>query len=94
MHLAPNAEGFRPQKTHRWPQLLSTFRANTCCPTRAAARIICSVCFRPDAFAGAPGDLLLEGDAPPEGRYYQHAPRPGVSVIGARLLELASGGPR
>jgi hypothetical protein len=25
--------------------------------------------------------------------YYQHEPRPGVSVIGARLLELASGGP-
>ena len=45
MRLAPNAEGFNPQKTHRWPQLLSTFRANTCCPTRAAAWIICSVCF-------------------------------------------------
>ncbi len=26
--------------------------------------------------------------------YYQHEPRPGVSVIGARLLELASGGSR
>ncbi len=26
--------------------------------------------------------------------YYQHEPRPGVSVIGARLLELASGGRR
>ena len=26
--------------------------------------------------------------------YYQHEPRPGVSVIGDRLLELASGGPR
>jgi hypothetical protein len=43
--LAPNAEGFSPQKTHRSPQLLSTFRANTFCPTRAAARITCSVCF-------------------------------------------------
>ena len=38
-------EGFSPQKTHRLPQLLSTSTANTCCPTRAAARIICSVCF-------------------------------------------------
>jgi len=26
--------------------------------------------------------------------YYQHEPRPGVSVIAARLLELASGGRR
>ena len=26
--------------------------------------------------------------------YYQHEPRPGVSVIGARLPELASGSPR
>jgi len=26
--------------------------------------------------------------------YYQHEPRPGVSVIGARLVELASGGRR
>ena len=26
--------------------------------------------------------------------YYQHEPRPGVTVIGDRLLELASGGPR
>ena len=26
--------------------------------------------------------------------YYQHEPRPGVSVIGARLLELASSGRR
>ena len=26
--------------------------------------------------------------------YYQHEPRPGVSVIGARLMELASGGRR
>ncbi len=26
--------------------------------------------------------------------YYRHEPRPGVSVIGARLLELASGGRR
>ena len=43
--LAPNAEGFSPQKTHRSPQLLSTFRANTFCPTQAAARITCSVCF-------------------------------------------------
>ena len=40
---AENAEGFSPQKTHRWPQLLSTFKANTCWPTRAAARRIGSV---------------------------------------------------
>jgi hypothetical protein len=33
MCLAPNGKGFRPQKTHRCPPLLSTFRANTCCPT-------------------------------------------------------------
>jgi hypothetical protein len=26
--------------------------------------------------------------------YYEHEPRPGVSVIGARLMELASGGRR
>jgi hypothetical protein len=26
--------------------------------------------------------------------YYQHEPRPGVTVIGDRLLELASGGRR
>jgi hypothetical protein len=26
--------------------------------------------------------------------YYRHDPRPGVSVIGDRLLELASGGRR
>jgi hypothetical protein len=27
-------------------------------------------------------------------RDYQREPRPGVTVIGDRLLELASGGPR
>jgi hypothetical protein len=30
MRLAPDVEGFSPQKAHRWPQLLSTFRANAC----------------------------------------------------------------
>ena len=41
--LATPGDGFKPQKTHRRPQLASTFNAKTCCPTRAAARMIRSV---------------------------------------------------
>ena len=44
MRLAPNDPGFSPQNTHRPPQLASTFRANTCCPTLAAASRMRSVC--------------------------------------------------
>src|SRR5260370_32096092 len=44
MRLAPNDPGFSPQNTHRPSQLASTFRANTCCPTLAAASRIRSVC--------------------------------------------------
>jgi hypothetical protein len=43
LRLAPNAAGLKPQKTHRLPQLRSTCRANTCWPTRTAARRIRSV---------------------------------------------------
>jgi hypothetical protein len=42
-------------------------------------------------------DRLEHGEALMRGRkegYYRHEPRPGVSVIGYRLLELASGGRR
>jgi hypothetical protein len=38
--LATTGDGFKPQKTHRRPQLAGTFNAETCCPTRAAARMI------------------------------------------------------
>ena len=38
IRVAPNDAGRRPQKTHLLPQFASTCRANTCCPTRAAAK--------------------------------------------------------
>ena len=38
IRLATPGDGFKPQKTHRRPQLVSTFNAKTCCPTREAVR--------------------------------------------------------
>jgi hypothetical protein len=60
--LATPGDGFKPQKTHRRPQLVSTFNANTCCPTRAAARMIpFGISLWPVTLGGATGNLIPQG---------------------------------
>jgi hypothetical protein len=46
---------------------------------------------RPDFTWAEHGEALMRRR---KAWYYRHEPRPGVSVIGDRLLELASGGRR
>ena len=62
-HPAGYARGWvRPQKTYRRPQLVNTFNANTCYPTRAAARMIRSISLLwPVTLDGATGNLIPQG---------------------------------
>ena len=60
--LATPGDGFRPQKTHRRPQLFSTSNTNTCCPYAGRGQDDpFGISLGQVTFGGAADDLVPEG---------------------------------